>query len=320
MTSTKTLDEILDHHHRDGTRLMQILRETQEALGWLAPETITAIAAAIAWPRAKVEGTAGFYSFFHTRPMGRYRVLWSDNITDRMLGNADLMRLMCEKLWLEPGRVSEDGLVSVDTTSCTGMCDQGPAVLVNYRAITRMTTQRVEQMAELIRNETPVSDWPAEWFAITDNIRRTDILLANTLKPGDALRACVERGSALTLEEIKLSNLRGRGGAGFTTGLKWEACRNAPSADGDTQRYIVCNADEGEPGTFKDRVLLTTQPDLVFEGMTAAAHVVGATRGYIYLRGEYRYLLDPLPDKPAAPSTWRFILVPGRMSAARNRR
>ncbi len=84
--------------------------------------------------------------------------------------------------------------------------------------------------------------------------------------------------------------MRGRGGAGFTTGLKWEACRNAP---GKT-RYVICNADEGEPGTFKDRVLLTRQPDLVFEGMTVAAYVTGASKGYVYLRGEYRYLLEPL--------------------------
>ena len=296
MTATDSIDTILDRHHRDGTRLLQILRETQEALGWLAPETLTHIAAAIGWPRAKVEGTAGFYRFFHTRPLGRYRVLWSDNITDRMLGSAELMHAMCAQLWLEPGRVSEDGLVSVDTTSCTGMCDQGPAVLVNYRAVTGMTIQRVNQMAELIRSEIAVPEWPAEWFSIADNIRRADILLGNTSQPGTALRAAISRGAGATLDEIKLSNLRGRGGAGYTTGLKWEACRDAPVPAGNVQRYIVCNADEGEPGTFKDRVLLTTQADLVVDGMTVAAYVVGATKGYIYLRGEYRYLLDQLTE------------------------
>jgi [NiFe] hydrogenase diaphorase moiety large subunit len=305
---------VTDKHHRDGTRLMQILREVQEAHGWLPPAAITAIAAAIGWPRAKVESTAGFYSFFHTQPLGRYRVLWSDNITDRMLGNMALMDAMCRKLWLEPGRVSEDGLVSVDTTSCTGMCDQGPAVLVNYRAIPAMTAERVDQMADLIRQQVPVAEWPAEWFAIQDNVRRADILLNNAMAPGVALAACFARGPednveaasnerswregvhahmqgpSATLDEIKKSNLRGRGGAGFTTGVKWEACRHAP---GET-RYVVCNADEGEPGTFKDRVLLTRQADLVFEGMTVAAYVVGASKGFLYLRGEYRYLLDAL--------------------------
>jgi [NiFe] hydrogenase diaphorase moiety large subunit len=295
-TDSRLLTDILDRHGRDGTRLMQILREAQEALGWLSPETITAIAAGIGWPRAKVEGTAGFYAFFHTRPMGEYRVLWSDNITDRMLGNMDLMQAMCQKLWLEPGRVSEDGLVSVDTTSCTGMCDQGPAVLVNYRAIPRMTMARVDQMVELIRTRTPLAEWPPDWFVIDDNIRRADILLANDMMPGDALGAALAAGADVMLAEIRTSQLRGRGGAGFATGLKWEACRKAPSQ----VHYVICNADEGEPGTFKDRVLLTRQPDLVFEGMTIAAHIVGARRGYVYLRGEYRYLLEPLESVLAA--------------------
>ncbi|HLO62660.1 MAG TPA: NADH-ubiquinone oxidoreductase-F iron-sulfur binding region domain-containing protein, partial [Azonexus sp.] len=143
-----------------------------------------------------------------------------------------------------------------------------------------------------------------------------DILLSSDLKPGDALRAARARapsdglhasnmrswreglpsgigGPVAVLDEIKRANLRGRGGAGFTTGLKWEACRNAPLKAGQ-RRIVVCNADEGEPGTFKDRVLLAKYADLVFEGMTVAAYAVGATQGFVYLRGEYRYLLDHL--------------------------
>ena len=316
MKEQEVIAAVLARHGNDGTRLMQILRETQESLGWLAPETLTAIAQGVGWPRAKVEGTAAFYSFFHLRPRGKYCVLWSDNITDRMLGNRELMQAMCEKLWLEPGRVSEDGLVSVNTTSCTGMCDQGPALLVNYRAVTRMTLERVEQMVELIRNQTPIEAWPAEWFQVEDNVRRADILLGSNFAPGSALRAAVARaesdgveasnmrssreslphglvGPTAMLDEIRLSNLRGRGGAGFSTRLKWEACRNAPLKEGQT-RIVVCNADEGEPGTFKDRVLLTSHADLVFEGMTVAAYAIGATKGFVYLRGEYRYLLDHL--------------------------
>ncbi len=318
MNETDVIQTVLARHERDGTRLMQILREIQEALGWLSPATLTMIAAGVGWPRAKVEGTAAFYSFFHTRPRGRYCVLWSDNITDRMLGNRDLMMAMCEKLWLEPGRVSEDGLVSVNTTSCTGMCDQGPALLVNYRTVTRMDMARVDQMVELIRGGTPVEEWPAGWFRVEDNVRRADILLGSNFAPGSALQAAFERATAdgleasndrsmkeslphglvgptALLDELRRSNLRGRGGAGFSTRLKWEACRNAPLKEGQT-RVVVCNADEGEPGTFKDRVLLSSHADLVFEGMTVAAYAIGATKGFVYLRGEYRYLLDPLNE------------------------
>ena len=281
---------ILDRHGRDGTRLMQILRETQDLRGWLSPQTITEIAAGIGWPRVRVESTAGFYGFFHTRPMGRYRVLWSDNITDRMLGGAELMQAMCSKLWLEPDRISEDGLVSVAATSCTGLGDQGPAILVNQRAITRMTPQRVDEIVDLIRSRTPLASWPEQYFHVEDNIRRRDILLNHGLTPGEALAAALARGAQGTLAEVKQSGLRGRGGAGFGTGLKWEACRNA---SGDA-RYVVCNADEGEPGTFKDRVLLTSFADLVFEGMTVAGYAIGASSGLLYLRGEYSWLLAPL--------------------------
>jgi len=300
MSDTQIIDTVLARNRHDGTRLVQILREIQEQLSWLSPATLTHIADRIGWPRAEVSGTADFYSFFHTRQRGKYCVLWSDNITDRMLGNADLMDAMCKKLWLEPGRVSEDGLVSVNTTSCTGLCDQGPAVLVNYRAIPRMTQARLGEMVGLIREQKPVSEWPAEWFAVEDNIRRKDILLGHELKNGQALNAALERGPQAMLAEVKAGRLRGRGGAGFSTGLKWEACRKAAGHGPNPAHYVVCNADEGEPGTFKDRVLLTSYADLVFEGMSIAGSVVGAKKGLLYLRGEYRYLLEPLESVLAA--------------------
>ncbi|MCK6412944.1 MAG: NAD(P)H-dependent oxidoreductase subunit E [Azonexus sp.] len=311
-----TVDRVLTRYAHDPSYMVQILREVQEACGWISPEAIDRLQAVLGVPRTKIEGVAGFYSFFHTRPVGRYRLLFSDNITDRMQGSAALLERLCSALWIEPGKVSEDGLVSVDRTSCTGLCDQGPGLLVNLRAIGRLTVERIDRIVELVRDEVPLADWPAEFFAIEGNIRRTDVLLATPFAPGDALRAAQARvpsdglaaanlrswreglptglgGPAAMLDEIKRANLRGRGGAGFMTGLKWEACRNAPLKAGQ-QRFVVCNADEGEPGTFKDRVLLSRRADLVFEGMTVAAYAIGARRGFLYLRGEYRYLLDDL--------------------------
>ena len=310
------VDQIATRYQRNPVNLLQILREIQEACDWLPPAAIDQLQILLDVPRTKIEGVAGFYSFFYTEPRGRYRILFSDNITDRMQGNQPLIRQLCENLWIEPGKTSEDGLVSVDSTSCTGMCDQGPALLINNRAIPQLTATRIGEIAELVRNQTPLADWPADYFAVENNIRKADILLASEMKPGDALRAARARtpsdgvkasntrswreglpsgmsGPSANLDEIKRANLRGRGGAGFTTGLKWEACHNAPLRSGQ-QRVVVCNADEGEPGTFKDRVLLTTQADLVIEGMTVAAYSIGAEQGFIYLRGEYRHLLDPL--------------------------
>ncbi len=310
------VDRVVARHRRDPSNMVQILREIQESCDWISPEAIDRLQATLGVPRTKIEGVAGFYSFFYTEPRGRYRVLFSDNITDRMLGNRALMERLCNNLWVERGKVSEDGLVSVGKTACTGMCDQGPALLVNNIAIAGLNAERIDEIAELIRNKLPLSEWPAAFFKVEDNIRRADILLNADFRPGAALLAGRARapdeglmasnmrswreglpsgmgGPIAVLDEIKRAGLRGRGGAGFITGMKWEACRNAQLKAG-YQRIVVCNADEGEPGTFKDRVLLSKHADLVFEGMTVAAYAVGASRGFVYLRGEYRYLLDHL--------------------------
>jgi [NiFe] hydrogenase diaphorase moiety large subunit len=305
---------IVSRWGHDPTALVQILREVQEDMGWLPGPALSLIARLLRIPYSRARGVASFYSFLTDEHRGAYRVLFSDNITDRMAGSERLMHALCHRLWVEPGKVSEDGLVSVARTSCTGLCDQGPALLVNGRAIAALTEERVERIGQLILDRTDIRDWPGELFVVHDNVRRADLLLGHALKPGDAIRAALQRGAqgwseraanerswreayvgaaqgpVATLEEIKRSNLRGRGGAGFTTGIKWEACRHATGL----ARYVVCNADEGEPGTFKDRVLLTAYADLVFDGMTVAAYTIGASQGFLYLRGEYRYLLDSL--------------------------
>ncbi|MBV8618767.1 MAG: NAD(P)H-dependent oxidoreductase subunit E [Curvibacter sp.] len=285
------LQALLDRHRRAPDRLVQILREWQAQAHWLPRADLATIAAALRLPLAHVEGVAGFYRFLHTRPVGRYRVLFSDNITDRLQGSEALMHELCRRLRVTPGQVRADGRVSVDTTSCTGLGDQGPAVLVNHhQVLTRLGPDRIAELAGLIEDQVPAARWPAEWSQVEEQVRRADVKLGPQPEPGRSLQAALARGPLGTLEEIRRSRLRGRGGAGFATATKWELCRHAHGA----QHYVVCNADEGEPGTFKDRVLLSRCADTVFEGMTIAALVVGARQGLVYLRGEYRFLLEAL--------------------------
>jgi [NiFe] hydrogenase diaphorase moiety large subunit len=177
------LRPVVDRHGGDPLQLVQILRETQDVVGYLPTAVLTAIATALRLPRAQVEGVAGFYSFFHLTPPGCYRVLFSDNITDRMLGSGELLDRLCNKLWIERGKVSEDGLLSVDRTSCTGMCDQGPALLVNGQPLTHLSGERIDRISALIRAQAPLADWPAEYFRVDDNIRRRDSLLATEWPP-----------------------------------------------------------------------------------------------------------------------------------------
>jgi len=271
-------------------RLVQILRDVQAGQGALDPSTIDAVAQALRVPRVRVHAVATFYHLLHTRSHGVYEILFSDNIIDRMQGKAEMMAYLCERMWLEPGKVSEDGLVYVGSTSDIGMGDQGPAALVNGHALPCLDRTRLDLVAGLIRNGKPLADWPRMLFDVAQNVRRTDDLLGKPPARGLAVRHVLDLGAERVLAELDISGLRGRGGAGFKAAVKWASCRRAA---GDAH-HVICNADEGEPGTFKDRVLLQGYADLVFDGMTVAARVVGARTGLLYLRGEYLYLVDAL--------------------------
>jgi [NiFe] hydrogenase diaphorase moiety large subunit len=289
----EAIESLVSRYACDPHALVQILREAQAQHTWLPRDMLSYVASALGLTLAHVEGVATFYRFFHTQPVGEYRILFSDNITDRMQGNAALMADLCQRLGVEPGRMRADARVSVDFCSCTGLCDQGPSLLINHhKVVTRLDAERVGAIADLIESRVPVAAWPAHWSLVDDHIRRADVLLGTPFPPGAAIAAALARGALDLVDEMTISNLRGRGGAGFVTGKKWELCRDAKGSE----HYMVCNADEGEPGTFKDRVLLTRHPDMVFEGMTIGALAIGARHGLMYLRGEYRYLLEPLRD------------------------
>src|SRR5688572_28684392 len=251
--SDGTLNEIVSRHRGDASRLVQILHDVMAAQGHVSPSAISELARALGVSRGQVEGVAGFYAFFAGEDRGHFRVLFSDNITDEMGGSGELRARLLEAFHMELGEVSRNGLISVGVTSCTGLCDQGPALLVNGRAIPRLTPARIGAIASLIRGDVPVDTWPNNLFVIHSHVQRRDKLLSAELAAGAAIDAALARGQAATVEEVSRSGLRGRGGAGFATGTKWAACAAAPGP----VRYVVCNADEGEPGTFKDRELLS---------------------------------------------------------------
>ena len=274
----------------DRGELLSVLRGVQGELGCLPRDALTAVAAALGLPRANVEATASFYHLLHGEPHGAYEILFSDNIVDELAGRRELMQYLCEQLWVQPGKLSEDGLVWIATTSDIGLADQAPAALVNGRPLPALDKSRLDLVTELVRERRPLAEWPAMLFAVADNVRRAGPLLGAPFAPGTALARAAALGAEGVLAELAAAKLRGRGGAGFPTATKWSSCRRAP----DPQRYVVCNADEGEPGTFKDRVLLARHADLVFEGMTLAALAIGAQQGFVYLRGEYADLLIPL--------------------------
>ena len=275
----------------ESPHLLRVLHAVQQQFLHISDQAAHEVAAHLDLPYSQVDAVVEFYSFLHKTPRGRYDILFS-NCTScgYMAGGVDLMTMLARRLGVVAGKTRNDGLVSIDQTSCIGMCDHGAALLVNGVPVVRVDAAMITRIANLVDAETPLADWPAEWFRVDDNIRVSNLLLNNELAAGDSLHASLERGADDTLNEIIQSGLRGRGGAGFSTGMKWKFCREA---QGDAH-YVVCNADEGEPGTFKDRILLHSHADALFEGMTECAYVIGAEQGFLYLRGEYRYLLPHL--------------------------
>jgi [NiFe] hydrogenase diaphorase moiety large subunit len=121
-------------------------------------------------------------------------------------------------------------------------------------------------------------------------IRRVDLIFNTDTDIREVLQSTFKKSNQQIIQDILDSELRGRGGAGFPTGMKWKLT----SEQSSQEKYIICNADEGEPGTFKDREILTKVPSKVFGGMTVCARIINARQGYIYLRGEYRFLFDEL--------------------------
>jgi [NiFe] hydrogenase diaphorase moiety large subunit len=289
-TIQPVIREIVQAYNRKATHLMQMLWRVQERYSCIPSAAIECIAQELNLTHAQVQGVASFYSFFHETPRGQYDILVSDNIIEHIQGKQDLMAYMMQKLGVELGQPRADGRVTIANTSCIGMSDQGPAALINGYPLTRLSKTKINKIVDFIESQTPLKEWPQELFQVKNNVQLKHLLLGEHFEPGVALKILMTKGAEATLSEIGKANLRGCGGAGFKTETKWRFCRDTPAAE----RYVICNADEGEPGTFKDRVIMQDYADVMFEGMTICGGVIGARKGFLYLRGEYRYLLPTL--------------------------
>lgn len=271
--------------------LLHTLFAIQQRDRYISDASMQRVAMQYDLPVSQVRSVVAFYAFLLTKPAGNFHLLVSNcPCCGYRQGDQNLLQTLARKLDAKVGHTRADGKVSLQETSCIGMCDQGASLLINDRPLVGLTSESIESLTDHIEAEIPLPDWPPSWFHITNAVHKRGLLLESVWLPGEGLRAAFTMGAETTLDTITQSGLRGRGGAGFATGLKWRLCREAA---GDAH-YVVCNADEGEPGTFKDRVLLQQHADRVFEGMTICAFVIGARQGFLYLRGEYRYLLPHL--------------------------
>jgi len=294
-----SVTSILEKYNRDKTRLMDILLEIQEAFGYISSDAVNEIARCCNISTVDVQQTISFYHFFTQKPTGKYTVYLNNSVVANMMGREQIKETFERETGTKFGQVSEDGLFGLFDTSCIGMNDQEPSAIINGKVFTNLTPFRVKELVRGMREGKDVEELMVEGYGdgnngnklvrsiVMNNIRRKGPILDDNYTPGIVIwKKLPTMTPEQVIAEVKASNIKGRGGAGFPTGLKWEFCRRAK---GD-RKFIFCNADEGEPGTFKDRVILTERPKLLFEGMVIAAYAVGATEGILYVRHEYKYL------------------------------
>jgi [NiFe] hydrogenase diaphorase moiety large subunit len=271
----------------DRSGLMNLLWDVQHRKSHIAHDDMTKIAQKYNMSRMELEGVITFYHFFHRTDCGKYTIYLNDAIISKYAGMDEVKSAFEEVLGIKTGSITGDRMFGLFETSCIGLSDQEPACLINFRPFINLTPEKVRNIISQLKEgkkASEICDDPRSVIQYTPEQDRTVFL--KPYEKFSSLDYMKTNDPDWLIELIKDSKLTGRGGAFFPTGLKWQFCRQN-KAD---VKYLLCNADEGEPGTFKDRVLLQEHPELLIEGMILAAYAIGATKGAIYLRAEYMYL------------------------------
>ncbi|HET9837029.1 MAG TPA: NAD(P)H-dependent oxidoreductase subunit E [Candidatus Angelobacter sp.] len=291
--------------------LLPVLHAIQARIGWISPGALNYTALRLGLPPAEVHGVASFYGMFSLaeRPASVAHVC--DDIACISRGSDALCSELKKRLGPE-GKPCLGGRAAWMRSNCLGLCERAPAVLVAKAG--EHAQERVLAPASPDRVESLINDAANDVMPTTPDVLNTQLsvpqegsrkltLLRRVGKANavhldgyqrlggyQALQRAFELGPEGVLQELADSKLLGRGGAAFPAAKKWEALyqqREQLKKDPSRKHYVICNADESEPGTFKDRIVIEGDPFAVIEGMTIAALVTGAEQGYIYLRGEY---------------------------------
>ena len=273
------------------TEVLNYLWKYQNQNGFIRDSDVAACARDLGISNIELEGIISFYHFFHRNPTGRYTIYLNNSIVSETKG----YQRVKEAFERETGQRFGEGDLCEEfalfETACIGLSDQEPAALINFHPFTNLNSLKVRQIITKLKQGVPVESICDE---VPDHIHYTPpkdkTIFFREYHPGIAITKLKGKTPEEILAEIKKSKLSGMGGAFFPTGKKWDICRQQAA----NPKYIVCNADEGEPGTFKDRVLMNAMPGLMLEGMIIAGFAIGSQEGIIYLRAEYTWLLEKI--------------------------
>ena len=283
--------------------LIPMLLYAQDQFGYISDEMIGEIAGRLGLNELQVTETMAYYSMLRRQRAGKFHVQVCTNVSCMLRGGNKLYEFVQKRLEIGHKETTEDGVFSLEEVECLGACTGAPAMQVNYDFYENLTIERTTQIFEAleagrkVQTSTPITGSVKErhsaevpvisrLFGVKDS-HKLQVYVAHDGYKGME-RALKELTPEQVIDEVKKSNLRGRGGAGFPTGMKWSFVPKESAKP----KYILCNADESEPGTCKDRPLMEMMPHQLIEGVVIAGRAVGSHQGYIYIRGEYRYLLE----------------------------
>ncbi len=269
----------------DRSAMLPALLQAQKLYGYLPEPVAGEVANALKVPLVDVYGVIDFYSMLYKEPVGETIVRVCGDPSCALFGSDAVLEALCQHWDVSLDQISPDGAVTLERAPCLGLCEHAPAALVGQTPVGNIKPQDAHQViagngAQLI----PVIGGEVRLLTANCGKGRPTSLKEYEAHGGyQGLRKSLQISPTEVITAVKASGLVGRGGAAFPTGIKLEGAAMAP----DQPKYVVCNADESEPGTFKDRVLMEDDPHRILEGLIIAGYAVGAQRGYIFVRGEY---------------------------------
>jgi NADH:ubiquinone oxidoreductase subunit F (NADH-binding)/NADH:ubiquinone oxidoreductase subunit E len=280
--------------------VLALLKRVQQEnpQNYIPPEKLKLVAQELGLSLSQIYGVASFYSLLNLEPRAKHIIRVCEGGACHLLGSATIFEVLKKELGMKSGKVSPDGMFAVEKVSCLGRCEYGPVMMIDQQVFGDLTPDKIRMILQQYRQGKKRKRETLGLRILKKRNLRDKILpiLENCgqIDPGDikqylarqgyqAVQKALKMGPGQIIEEIKASGLQGRGGAAFPTGLKWEFTHRERLSP----KYVICNADEGEPGTFKDRVILDYDPHGLLEGIIIAGYAVGAKSAYAYIRGEY---------------------------------
>jgi NADH-quinone oxidoreductase subunit F len=308
-------DEILKRYPVKRSALLPTLHLVQDQEGWISREAMESVAALLDLSPAQVHDTASFYSMFRLKPEGKTLIEVCTTLSCALNGAEELLAHTCRKLGIEPGGTTADGKFTVKGVECLAACGGAPAVQVNGEWLEHASEADIDRVigGGSVRR---TFEWPRSpgEHVLFQNVWKENSASMDVYKASGGyskLAGWLKTAPETIVDEVKKSNLRGRGGAGFPTGMKWSFLPK----DSPKPRYMCVNADESEPGTYKDRVIIERDPHRLIEAIVVSCHAIRSQVAYVYIRGEFhegaRTLEEALAEARAAGYVGKNILGSG---------